>query len=176
METKLFSKNLHGSIPENRDIFGKFIGEWSLELTITNLNGISVQHKGEWHFHRILQGRAIQDVWIIPNLNSIDGNEFHEYGTTVRTYNANTKKWKAVWVGPIQNQFFVFDIDDNNEAIILTETNNPKLEMKWSFFDIFPNSFQWKSEIRIKETGNWFTNYYMKLTRILKQNTIQQNM
>ena len=168
MENKLFSESLHASIPENRDVFGKFIGEWSLELSITNLNGTSVKYKGEWHFHRILQGRAIQDIWIIPKLNSIDGNEFHEYGTTVRTYDANTGKWKAVWIGPVQGQFFVFAINDDNETIILTETNHPKLEMKWIFYDISPNSFQWKSEMKIKGTDNWFTHYHMKLARILK--------
>lgn len=166
MDYKLFSESRHSSIPVDKDTFGKFIGKWNLDLIIINPDGSNIKYKGEWHFHRILQGRAIQDIWIIPGLTSNKVNEFHEFGTTVRTFNPKTNKWKAVWIGPIQNQLFVFDIEDNNEQIILTEMNNPNLEMKWSFFDISKNSFKWKSEVKINEHNNWFTNYHMKLTRI----------
>lgn len=166
MDSKLYAKSLHSSIPEDKDTFGKFIGKWSLDLTITNFDGTKTRHKGEWHFHRILQGRAIQDIWIIPDLTTHLDNEFHEYGTTIRTFNPKTNQWKAVWVGPIQNQFFVFDIQDDIDPITLTLNNNSNLMMKWSFFDIAKNSFKWKSEVKIKEQDNWFINYYMELTRI----------
>ena len=166
MTSKLFSENIHKFIPSDRDVFGKFIGEWSLSLTITNFDGSSLNYKGEWHFFRILQGRAIQDIWIIPSLNPKGSDEFHEYGTTIRTFNPKTGKWKAVWTGPVQNQFFVFDIEDNDDTITLMETGNPKLEMKWSFFDIKEDSFQWKSEMKIRGTNDWFTNYHMELIRI----------
>ena len=166
MDSKLYAKNLHTSIPENKDTFGKFIGKWSLDLTIINFDGTHSKHKGEWHFHRILQGRAIQDIWIIPDLTSYKDNEFHEYGTTIRTFNPKTSKWKAVWVGPIQNQFFIFDVEDYNDEIILTLNNDSNLDMKWRFFDISKNSFKWKSELKIKKHDNWFVNYYMKMARI----------
>ena len=166
MDNKLFSESLHNSIPKSKDTFGKFIGKWSLNLTITNLDGSNIKYKGEWHFHRILQGRAIQDIWIIPSLSFQEDNEFHEYGTTVRTFNPRTNKWKAVWFGPIQNQFFLFDIEENDDQITLTETNNRNLEMKWIFFDISQNSFKWRSEVKTKENNRWFTNYFMELTRI----------
>ena len=166
MESTLYAESLHHSIPESKDTFGKFIGKWNLDLTITNFDGTNTRHKGEWHFHRILQGRAIQDIWIIPNLTSDQENEFHEYGTTIRTFNTRTNKWKAVWVGPVQNQFFVFDIEDNIDQITLTLNNNPNLIMRWSFFDISKNAFKWKSEVKMKEHDHWFMNYYMEMTRI----------
>ena len=166
MTPELFSKELHNSIPANRDTFGKFIGTWSLQLTISDPSGSSLKYSGEWHFFRILQGRAIQDIWIIPSLMPKDNDEYHEYGTTIRTYNPKTEKWKAVWVGPIQNQLFMFDVEDNDEEIILTETKSPNLEMKWTFYNISENAFQWKSEVKVKGSDSWFTNYHMKLTRI----------
>ena len=163
IDSKLFSKSRHSSIPENKDTFGKFIGNWSLELTITNLDGSKLKYVGEWHFHRILQGRAIQDIWIIPGLATHEYGDFHEYGTTVRTFDTKTGKWRAVWVGPIQNQLYVFDVEDKIDQISLTATNITLMEMKWSFFDIAPNSFKWKSEVKLKD--RWFTNYFMELTR-----------
>ena len=165
MNSKLFSTSRHSSIPEDKDTFGKFIGEWSLDLTITNQDGSTIQYKGEWHFFRILQGRAIQDIWIIPGLTSSEDDDFHEYGTTVRTFNPKTQKWRAVWVGPIQNQLFTFDIEDSGDQITLTASNITSMEMKWSFFGITPNAFKWKSEVKIN--GHWFTNYFMELKRII---------
>ena len=85
MTHKLLSESLHNSIPKNRDIFGKFLGKWKLKLTIFSFDGSSKNHKGEWHFFRILQGRAIQDIWIIPSLNG-EGDSYHEFGTTVRMF------------------------------------------------------------------------------------------
>ena len=58
------------------------------------------------------------------------------------------------------------DIEDDEDTIALVETGNPKLEMKWSFFDVTEDSFQWKSEIKIRGTNDWFTNYHMELIRI----------
>ena len=163
MTHKLLSENLHNSIPEDRDIFGKFLGKWKLKLTIFSFDGSSKNHTGEWHFFRILQGRAIQDIWIIPDLN--DDDNYHEFGTTVRMFDLKRNIWKASWIGPIQNQLFVFDIEDNNNIIILKETHNQKLNMKWSFFDISKKSFKWKSEVKMSD-NNYFTNYYMELSRI----------
>ncbi|MEM9329612.1 MAG: hypothetical protein AAGA85_28390, partial [Bacteroidota bacterium] len=160
------AESLHDSIPVDRDIFGRFIGKWRLRLTIFKPDGTSQNHTGEWHFYRILQGRAIQDLWVIPGLDPNGNNEFLEYGTTVRSYNPKTGKWKAAWTGPIQNQLFVFDIEDDDQGITLTEVGNPHLNMKWSFFDIHEDAFQWKSEMQIRDTGQWFVNYHMKLDRV----------
>lgn len=151
MNANLFATTRHSSIPESKDIFGKFIGKWSLDLTIINTNGTKLSYTGEWHFHRILQGRAIQDIWMVPGLTGQNHSEFHEYGTTIRTFNTNTNTWKAVWFGPIQNQLFVFDVEDKIDQIVLTQVNNPIWDMKWIFFDISSTTFKWKSEIKAKE-------------------------
>lgn len=166
LSNKFFSNTRHNSIPEGRDIFGRFIGGWHLNLVIYKFDGSNKKHQGEWHFFRILQGRAIQDIWIIPDLNSSGKHDFYEYGTTVRKFNPKTENWSAVWVGPVQDQLFEFDIEDSEETIVLTEKGNLKLEMKWTFFDITANSFQWKSEVKVKGSGSWFTNFHMSLSRI----------
>src|SRR4051794_31507903 len=48
------------------DLFGQFVGEWELDVTNFAANGASETAHGEWHFGWILQGRAVQDVWITP--------------------------------------------------------------------------------------------------------------
>jgi hypothetical protein len=168
MENILFSNKLHPSIPMEKDVFGQFIGSWNLDLIITHSNGSKSNFNGEWHFSRILQGRAIQDIWVIPNINKEVEGEFLEYGTTTRTYNPKTGKWKACWMGPIQNQVFIFDIEDTGDTIILSELTITHFEMRWIFFEISENSFQWKSEVKYNGSDKWMINYHMKLNRIKK--------
>jgi hypothetical protein len=54
-------------IPESADVYGWLCGSWDLE--VLHYRGINVAArglKGEVHAARVLEGRAIQDVWIMP--------------------------------------------------------------------------------------------------------------
>jgi hypothetical protein len=71
-------------------------------------------------------------------------------------------------MGPIQNQVFIFDIEDTDDTIILSELTITHFEMRWIFFEIYKNSFQWKSEVKYNGSDKWMINYHMKLNRIKK--------
>jgi hypothetical protein len=52
-------------IPESADAYGWLIGSW--ELDALHYRGVDVtarRIKGEVHFGWVLEGRAVQDVWI----------------------------------------------------------------------------------------------------------------
>ncbi len=166
--TRLAAHERCETIPPEEDVFGRFIGRWQVRLAIHEPDGVNQAYNGEWHFSRILKGRAVQDVWIIPSMNKMtsDNDYFHEYGTSIRTYDPESSKWKVVWVGPIQHHFFVFDVCRTGEDIILEECSQTKLKMKWTFYDIAANSFQWKSEVYIRKMKGWFTNYHMSVKRM----------
>ena len=54
-------------IPESADAYGWLIGSW--QLNVLHYRGIDVSARGltgEVHFGWILEGRAVQDVWIMP--------------------------------------------------------------------------------------------------------------
>src|SRR5262249_57950160 len=56
-----------GEIPESADAYGWLIGSW--ELDVRHYRGVDVAArgiKGEAHFGWVLEGRAVQDVWIMP--------------------------------------------------------------------------------------------------------------
>jgi len=48
------------------DLYGRFVASWDLDVAQFREHGMRRQRKGEWHFGWALQGRAIQDVWIVP--------------------------------------------------------------------------------------------------------------
>ena len=48
------------------ELYGWLVGSWDLDVTRFQADGAVIRRKGEWHFGWVLEGRAIQDVWIIP--------------------------------------------------------------------------------------------------------------
>jgi hypothetical protein len=47
-------------------LYGQFVGDWDAEIATYSPTGERNQGQGEIHFGWILEGRAIQDVWMIP--------------------------------------------------------------------------------------------------------------
>jgi hypothetical protein len=48
------------------DLYGRLIGSWDLDVMHIAEDRTVRRRKGEWHFGWALEGRAIQDVWIVP--------------------------------------------------------------------------------------------------------------
>ena len=53
-------------LPEADDIFGFLIGSWEMDAILYSANGQTQRTKGELHASWVLEGRAIQDLFIFP--------------------------------------------------------------------------------------------------------------
>jgi hypothetical protein len=71
----------------------------------------AIKAQGEIHFDWILEGRAIQDVWMIPQQKDrvphapempVAGNW---YGTTIRVYDPALHAWRIYWIDPATNSY-----------------------------------------------------------------------
>jgi hypothetical protein len=71
-------------------VYGRFIGDWDAAIVTYTPDGVRHHGQGEIHFDWILEGRAIQDVWMILQQKDrvphapempVAGNW---YGTTIR--------------------------------------------------------------------------------------------
>ena len=81
----LASSERNAAIPKEDDFFGMLIGSWYIDY-VDNATG--AVRKGEWHFSRVLEGMAVQDVIVLPHF---------EYGTTLRMYNPATRTWEIAY-------------------------------------------------------------------------------
>src|SRR5262249_59278496 len=58
----------------------------------------------------VLEGRAIQDVWIVPRRGAGrlgDGlSNVNVYGTTLRTYDPRLDAWHIQWTDPVTQSYF----------------------------------------------------------------------
>ena len=129
-------------------LFGQFVGEWEFDWIGYDDNGEkNMSERGEWIFAWVLEGRAVQDVWIIPmrGRRGQEGLPEGEYGTTIRFYDSRVDAWKVTWSGPIQGNRRVFTARESGDEIVqegLTEEGDP---LRWIFSEISDSSFRWRS-------------------------------
>ena len=77
-------------------LYGQFVGSWDLDVVEYRDDGTTRRRPGEWHFGWALEGRAVQDVWIVPPCGQRDGDtvaQSNRYGTTLRVYDPGIDAW-----------------------------------------------------------------------------------
>lgn len=127
-------------IPSEYDFYRKLIGEWDI-VWVENEGATNERKvKGEWLFSRILEGTAIQDLFIVPSRSErkINPQSDGEYGTTIRIYNPNTHYWD-IYYGCTGCSFQLVGKKEN-ESIVHTEISEGK--MKWIISDITDANFR----------------------------------
>lgn len=152
-------------IPEEHDFFGCLIGEWNIMWNDHLEDAEPRKVKGEWIFSRVLDGTAVQDLFIVPSRKErlIDKQLDAEYGTTLRIFNPKTMAWDIFY--GCMGEAIRLTARKVGEEIILTENTTEK--MRYVFSDIATSSFLWRKE-RINENGEWQT--VAKVTAERKQN------
>lgn len=97
---------------------------------------------GEWHFERILEGRAIQDVWIVPRRSDRGPDTSGEYGTSVR-YAQPGGTWRSLWIGPYHDFVRHFAARAVKGGIVLESDAGPEPALRWVFSNITHDRFDW---------------------------------
>ena len=150
--TALCSNARNGRIPEEYDFFGSLIGEWDITWNDHLEETEPRRVKGEWIFSRVLDGTAVQDLFIVPSRAERlrDKQSDAEYGTTLRIYNPQTMAWD-IFYGCMGEAIRLTARKIGGE-IILTENTTKK--MRYVFSDIKAFSFLWRKE-RMNENDEW---------------------
>ena len=144
----LINAGPHDDIPEEQRIFAPFIGSWDLVVSwFDEAGNLARREKGEWHFAWILEGRAIQDIWIVPlRAERASRSDLYEYGTSLRFFDNAIGAWQSTWVGPMHRVVRTFIARRIDDSIVLETTAGELPRMRWSFADIASDSFTWRNE------------------------------
>lgn len=140
---------------EKLELFGQFVGDWIGEATFLKEDGSEMPGgNGEVHFNWILDGRAIQDVWMYEDYGS---RKVITGGTTVRFYDPEKDNWQSTWISPLQNNTQTFTgREGENGQIVLEARNRRGQKERWIFFEIEKgSSFSWRAEVSEDEGTTW---------------------
>jgi len=143
-------------------LYGRFIGSWDLDVTQIADDGSQRRRPGEWHFGWALEGRAIQDVWIVPPRGELRHGDaaanVNSYGTTLRVYDASIDGWHIQWTDPVSRNFLQMIGRQQGDDIVQLATRPDGHLIRWSFLQITPNSFLWRGEVSADNGTTWRIN------------------
>jgi hypothetical protein len=137
-------------------LFGQFVGSWDVEVNWYQAGHVVRRAHGEWHFSWILEGRGIQDVWIVPvRGEQSKGDTAYEYGTTIRFYDPTIKAWRSTWHGPMHGLVIPFVARQIGDEIVLEGRHVGGQQMRWIFSEIRQDRFLWRSVILPDDGADW---------------------
>jgi hypothetical protein len=149
-----FINALHADGPaadraDKMGLYGWLIGAWEMDVHVHMANDAEYRGKGEIHFGWVLEGRAIQDVWITPSRGSRSdpvSAAANFYGSTFRVYDPRIDAWHIFWLDPVK-QFYSRMIGraDGKDIEQLTVDETP--QRRWRFTDITPDNFHWTADV-----------------------------
>ncbi|HXX31785.1 MAG TPA: hypothetical protein VEJ89_13875 [Myxococcaceae bacterium] len=143
---------------EAAGVYGWLVGSWITRAIDYLPDGQTREAEGEWHFGWVLEGRAVQDVWICPR-RSLRGPGLskagNRYGTTLRVYDQGLKAWRVTWINPVTGMRNDL-VGLRRGADIVQEGADPEGHpIRWVFTDIRPGAFRWYGERSIDGGKTW---------------------
>src|SRR2546428_2523771 len=122
----------HPSLGDEAQVWDRFIGTWDCEYAFFLDDGSRKQSRGEIEFGWILDGRAVQDIWITyPK----EGSKERGIGTTVRFFDNKSKLWQVVFVSPAYAALIRVQGGAEGDRIVLRGVDDQGSMLRWSFND-----------------------------------------
>ncbi len=158
MEKALHSDAASPEISKKDRIYDWLIGSWKARVVDYTEDGSKRESRGEWHFSYVLEGRAVQDVWISPPCleRKEDTPKLgNRYGTSIRSFNPTDKKWYVTWINPVSGALNQLVARTEGGKIIQEGRDGDGNIMRWVFSDIKDTSARWYGERSMDGGETW---------------------
>ena len=155
-------------LPEEDDLYGFLIGSWDLDIVSHDDEGVTRRTAGEAHVARVLEGRAVQDLFINPR-RADRGPSMppfaNWFGTTFRMYDPTLRAWRVSWFNP-HDGFRAELVGRRHDGGVLQEGRFPDgTPIRWTFSEITRDSFRWRGERLEPDGTTWRLQVEFRATR-----------
>lgn len=159
-ESPLFAPSPTAGPGDRAALYDGLIGSWHVDVLDYEEDGSRRTSVGEWHFGWALEGRAVQDVFIVPARGERDDlsawPKGNRYGTTIRFYDPARQAWRIVWINPVTGAFNTLLAHRQGDAIVQEGVNDGML-MRWTFAAVERDRFHWVGEESTDGGNTWHT-------------------
>jgi hypothetical protein len=140
-------------IPESDDAYGWLVGSWDLDVLHywTDMRGLAL--KAEAHFAWILEGHAVQDIWLIPKAARTETTRM--LGTTLRVYDPSIRAWRVTWINPLTSQRTDLVGRRIGNEVVQVGAYPDGTPARWTFAEIGSDSFRWLGESLQPDGRTW---------------------
>lgn len=144
MATALAATAANPSLGDQAKVLSRLVGTWDVVYTDFMKDGTTLHRTGEFMVGWIMDGRALQDLWIVDPWGKHKDREVY---TDVDYFDAKSRTWHAVFVDPQDGSVARFTARDlGNDHLVLESKEIDNGDTRWSFNDIQPDSFTWRDE------------------------------
>jgi hypothetical protein len=155
----------HASLGNESKTLGRVVGTWDVEYLDYLKDGTASHRTGEFIVGWVLDGRAVQDLWIVDPTAA--GKEREVY-TTLYYFEPQSRSWHATFVDPEHASVMSFSggAVGNDRFVLETQDTNNKTT-RWSFNEVRADSFIWRDEQSSDGGQTWKlkSEYHMKRHR-----------
>jgi hypothetical protein len=153
MVTALQAMGPHPSLGDQSKVFGRFVGTWVGEYAEFSKDGKTTRSSGEWIFGWVMDGRAIQDLFVI---HPSAARKERYIGTTLRNFDPKSETWNATFIDPETGgvQTLTGGAAGDDRIVLLSKDADGK-ESRWSFDDIRPDSWVFRDEASSDGGKTW---------------------
>jgi hypothetical protein len=137
-------------------LYGQFVGSWDGTLKYVDLEGVRRETTAEVHFGWVLEGRAIQDVWIAPSRQARkEGERLLMHGSTFRVYDPQQDLWHITWIDPVKQVVNRMTGRKVGNDIVQEYRMEDGKRCQWMFTEITPDSFHWINRESSDNDAHW---------------------
>ena len=152
------------------ELYGQFVGDWTTETRAFNADGTVETSQWDVRFAWVLEGRAIQDLWITPSRN-VRAPGWHEpgnrYSTTLRMYDPKLDAWHILWVDPPSGAILrQLGRRVGDEIVQMTVPADNGELTRWVYRDITRDTFRWSNERSMDQGASWQLVQEMRARRV----------
>jgi hypothetical protein len=154
----LLARGPHPEIAERGDaIYAPFAGSWDVEVFDLEGDGARRVSRGEWHFAWVLEGRAMQDVLMVPPRGERRNGTLaknNRCATTLRIFDASNGVWRVHHFNPVAQtgQSFVAKLE--GRQIVETAVDASGGALREIFSGVDAATFRCRREIS-DGFGSW---------------------
>src|SRR5262245_5682356 len=146
-------------IPESADAYGWLVGSWELDIYRYWAMDVAARRiKGEAHFAWVLEGLAVQDVWIMARRSDRTANldkKMNMYGSTLRVWDPSIEAWRITWRNPAGGHHEEQIGRRSGQDVVQVGTRPDGTPTRWTFTEITPESFHWLGEALEPDGKTW---------------------
>jgi hypothetical protein len=163
LTTALKATSPHPMLGDQGQVPGRLVGTWDVEYTTFAKDGTASQRTGEFIVEWVMDGRALQDLWIVHPRGTRKEREVY---TDLHWFDAKSRTWRAAFIDPEHGSVAKFTGGPvGNDRYVLETPDLGSDRTRWSFYDIRRDSFAVRGEASNDEGKTWKLESEYKMQR-----------
>jgi len=164
--TALRATGPHPSLGDHASVLERLVGTWDVEYMDVSKDGKKIHRSGELIVGWVMDGRAMEDLWIVYPTEA--GKEREVYAD-LRYFDTKSGTWPAIFIDPQDASFATFKGGAVGDDRIVLDSQDlvAGQTRRWSFNDIRDDSLVFRDDASSDGGKSWTlkSEYHMKRRR-----------